>query len=253
MTRSGLTRFGAAILMFCLSLTACSDDSSLIEEIAPTQTEVIRDLPVDFQMPLTLWKMLLGDDFNFRVPEKAAPAAASADQDAKKDEAAPPPAPRSVDEKAIIFSAIEVLLEEKTRGVLKSPRIQISFPRGGGTLDLSQYVTDQVGTFFIRFLPTSAEKKVSEKTYFWSRAKKRRIDDEIYGTGCNKVLELGPEWTKMQSGEGFKVNTHRQRHASVLGGRFVFTVRTEKELFLSQVLVTDSVLRDFFCEDIVRR
>lgn len=226
------------------------------ESVDSQAVELLNVLPEDFKTPETVWNLILSSG-KAEPSSKANQKTESSNEAQKTDdhagavsESIPPLVDSSkLDLESIVFSALDVVLEEKNPGILKSPRIQISYPRGGGKLDLRQYLTGEIGTFFIRFQPIHIDKADRQFTLFWSRAKKRRIDGEVYGSGCNKVLRMNSDWETLQSSRGFEVNTHRDRHLSVIGGRFFFISNKGSEYYLSQIYILDSERKDLFCED----
>jgi hypothetical protein len=222
----------------------CGHDGEHESELE--EVELLNVLPDDFLTPETVWNLILN--------ESEKPAQQETKPAAEKEHNEHSDVPnvantQSLDLYSIVFSAVEVVLQEKNPGILKSPQMKVSFPRGGGQLDLKQYLTGRTGTFFVKFVPVSLQGSTSEEVLFWSRAKKRRIDGEIHGSGCNRVLKMGPQWKKNQSERGIEVNTHRERFLSVLGGRYFFVSRKDKEIFLSQIFITHSDHKDLFCDD----
>ncbi|MFN8945787.1 MAG: hypothetical protein ACK5WZ_14315, partial [Pseudobdellovibrionaceae bacterium] len=157
----------------------------------------------------------------------------------------------------IIFSPITIMLVEKNEGVLKAPQILIQFPLGGGRLDLKDYLTGVVGSFYVRFANSIVDENSEEKKdkvtstdeiYFWSRGKKRKIEDAVFGSGCNKIMELSPAKMADQDAMGIKVNTKNDRYVSVIGGHYFFVKRREKDILLSQIEITNSDLAVHLCD-----
>lgn len=149
----------------------------------------------------------------------------------------------------ITFANIKVKLIEKTAGVLTDPEIEFHFPKGGGNIDLSQYVKSQpVGTFSVFFEfeePPAGEKG---KVFFIPQAKKRKIEGEVWGSGCNKYLDLKKYVLGEVQKKGIEVNTTDQRHLAVIGGTFFFA----NDLSVSQITFRDSTQASLFCEGFVR-
>ncbi len=145
---------------------------------------------------------------------------------------------------AVTFSTITVKLVEKTSGVLIDPELEIKLPRGGGEIDLSQLVRGQ-GTFRVFFEFEETENKDKMQIYFVSKARKRKIDGEIWGAGCKKFMDLKNYLLKAGKEKGIEVNTTRNRHDSVLGGTFFFLMGRQ----VTQVTFTDHQQPQLFCEN----
>lgn len=148
------------------------------------------------------------------------------------------------------FTSIEVLLNEKNKGVLKHPSYKIKMPIGGGEIDLSTLMADKNGSFYLGFSLPSEYTDLDYKVFFVSRGKKRKIDNEVIGSGCNVYFELTKEFNKKMKKEGILVNTTRYRHISLLAGNFIFVAQKEKKTLLTQVQFTDSTNKALLCEDL---
>lgn len=149
----------------------------------------------------------------------------------------------------VTFGDIVVRLKEKNPGVLVEEELTFKFPRGGGEIDLSKYVKlDNPGSFYVFFEFEDLPKGEAGKAYFISRAKKRKIDQEVWGSGCNKYLDI----KKFIYGEGLKsgieVNTTRSRHLSVLGGTFFFANDSK----VAQVSFKDTSQPQLMCEEEIK-
>ena len=144
----------------------------------------------------------------------------------------------------VSFVPIALRLKEKTSGVLTDPEIEIKFPRGGGQIDLAQFVKDQQGTFLVSFQFETATEKEKTLVYFVSRARKRKLDSEVWGAGCNRFMNLQDYFNSHQAKDGFEVNTTRNRHLSVIGGTFFFAQGPQ----ISQVTFFDSRYPQLFCD-----
>ncbi len=144
------------------------------------------------------------------------------------------------------FATIKVRLVEKTEGILVEPEIELKFPRGGGEIDLAQFVKEQSGTFRVFFDLEESDHHDQMRAYFISRARKRKLDGEVWGAGCNKYMDI----QKYIFGEGMKkgieVNTNRNRHDTVLGGTFFFSSGNQ----ITQVTFKDSRQPHLFCDSV---
>ncbi len=148
----------------------------------------------------------------------------------------------------LTFVPLRVQMREKNPGVLSQEVSVIQLPRGGGEIDLSHFVKDKKGSFFVQF---TFDKNVSpEKSfvYFVSRNRKRKVDGEILGSGCKSYYDIKKYIAKTDKAGGILLNTTRLRHLSVLGGTFIFANVIGKEVRLSQVTFTDSKNAKYFCD-----
>lgn len=151
----------------------------------------------------------------------------------------------------VIFSPVQIVLAEKNPGVLRWPKVIIQFPLGGGKLDFKEYLTGVIGTFYVRFVSgTGAEEKDpgEMEIYYWSQAKKRKVENDVYGSGCNKIIQLSQKKINDEDKLGLKVNTKDDRYLSVLAGHYFFVKRTGKEILVSQIQMTNSDLSMHMCD-----
>ena len=76
------------------------------------------------------------------------------------------------------YAPLFVLLKEKNRGVLKESEYRLELPDGGGQIDLAKYVTGKIGSFYVDFEFEGQESQAKDqKILFYSRTKKRKIED----------------------------------------------------------------------------
>lgn len=147
---------------------------------------------------------------------------------------------------AIVFTTVTVRLKEKNPGVLIDSEIIFKFPRGGGEIDFSKYVkAESAGTFYVFFEFDEIPVKEKQKAYFVSQARKRKIDDDVWGAGCNKYMDIKNFIYGPGLKTGIEVNTTRNRHLSVLGGTFFFANDNK----VAQVSFKDSTQAQLMCEE----
>lgn len=149
----------------------------------------------------------------------------------------------------IVFSEIHVFLVQKNPGIIQDEAVKISLPKGGGTLDLAQYVNPQRGTFYVGFEFPSFEGSSETKVIFVSGARKRKIGGQIFGAGCNQFFDITERFFKEMKSEGIKVNTFQERYLSVLGGTFLFSAKKDKEVHVAQVSFRHSGFSPLFCRE----
>ena len=148
----------------------------------------------------------------------------------------------------MIFAPIKVILQEKTEGLLAQPKMSLEFPRGGGDVELSRYLRKDRGTLKISFHIDDFETGDEQMIYFVSRARKRRLEDGVYGAGCNRVFDVKNYVLGKNKTEGLIVNVTRDRHDSALGGTFVFSYKKEFQTWLTEVSFVDSKRPDLYCD-----
>lgn len=147
-------------------------------------------------------------------------------------------------EATLEFMPIEVEIEEKNSGVLRETEFKFKFPKGGGTLDLAPYTTERQGTFFLKIEVPDSMAGDDLRVYFLSNARKRRLEKDVWGAGCNQAMDITSFFKKTAKEEGLELNTHRFRHLTVAGGHFIFTHKNQ----ISRLTVTDSSQPDYFCQ-----
>ncbi|MBL7556090.1 MAG: hypothetical protein JNM24_09730 [Bdellovibrionaceae bacterium] len=196
----------------------------------------VRDTPSDFKLPGKLWNTLVSDG-----------GGATADGHDKKQEHGTASKEEKIDT-LIVWLPVEVSFSAKQSGILAHESVQYNLPRGGGTLDTAKITDGDKGTFYLKFNLNEFSNPSAMKVYFVSNAKKRRVDGEIFGAGCNVYFDVTKVFQKLNSGEGLKFNITDNRHISAMSGHFIF-VQTEKDkVYLSQVEFTDSKNRDYLCK-----
>jgi hypothetical protein len=203
------------------TLLACTKEYHFRTEEA--QNVKIDELPTDFKMPARVW------DLAEKTPEDK-----------------PGAEPENL---GITYSTIKVFLTEKNSKILQSPAYEIELPRGGGSIDLANYLTGESGTFFLGFeLPEEFKDGKNLKVLYISQARKRRIDDRVFGAGCNQYFDITLKFQEMMKSEGIKVNTTRNRHITVLAGHYIFSVIKDNQILITQVTITDSKNKNLLCE-----
>lgn len=88
-----------------------------------------------------------------------------------------------------------MLLVEKNENILSDPALQIKFPQGGGSLDLSRYVTAKKGTFYLSF-KFSDENFQPQKIIFVNRVIPRVMGSEKWGMGCHFAVDITDKFFK---------------------------------------------------------
>lgn len=146
------------------------------------------------------------------------------------------------------YSTAVVVLREKNAGVLIEPEIRISLPRGGGVVDLAEYLGSTRGTFFLKFEMEEFQPYENLDVFFVSKSRKRKVENEEWGAGCQAVFSLKSYMTKVGFDQGIEVNTTRARHVSLLAGHFVFGWNDGKRMKVTRVTFTDSSNSRLLCD-----
>ena len=138
------------------------------------------------------------------------------------------------------FYPLQVKLLEHNQSVLKKPSVIYNFPKGGGLIDLKDVLTGQ-GSFYFSF-PAEQFDENHEllHLYYMSNSPKIKIENDEFGTGCGKWVDLKSNFKKFKSEDYLKLNTHDLRYLRVLAGTYVFIFKQAKNIFLSQLTITDS-------------
>ncbi|MDG0815609.1 hypothetical protein [Bdellovibrio svalbardensis] len=232
-------------LWLFLALGACTKDPGF--HVAEYKEIKFEDVASDVKVPSKIWDML-----EFKAVSEHGEAQAASHGEApkaegggehgeKKEGAAGLP-------KEIIFSEVNVFLVEKNADIVKGEAIKIELPKGGGEIDLAQFISDQKGSFYVGFEFPEFTESTAQKVLFLSKGRKRRIDDKVIGAGCNQVLDITASFMKAMSKEGLKVNTTRERYTSVLAGTFFIAAQKAGNIYISQVTFKDSKHQNLFCE-----
>ncbi|MGZ3747146.1 MAG: hypothetical protein ACXWRE_07255 [Pseudobdellovibrionaceae bacterium] len=211
----------------CLALLACtkpghfrSEDSG---DLISTKTVKMEELPADFKIPANIWELVT-----------------------KSDDEKPGTEANSL---GVFYSSVKLFLTEKNPHILQTPSYVIEFPQGGGMVDLAQYLSGQQGSFYVGFeLPPEFQEGSNFKAIYISKARKRKLDERIFGAGCNKYFDITPKFLEMMKTEGIKANTTRQRHVTLLAGHYIFSVIKDHRLHITQVTITDSQNKNLLCE-----
>ena len=186
-----------AVLLLTLSIGCHKSEEGAEVHHGELRTIQMPEMTQDIQLPTKLWDMVTEASFEKAIQQSA----------------------------TFIFAPLVVNLEEKTPGVLTDSVIRLEFPKGGGQIDLSKYVRKERGTFKVRFDFEGFSDAESLKVYYISKARKRKIDDELFGSGCKHFFDVKDYIMKANGKDGLVVNVTRDRHDSALGGHFLFSYK----------------------------
>lgn len=231
---------------FCLFLLlgACSKEPGYhVEEYHEIKFD---DMATDVRLPSKVWDLL---EFKEAGHEGGPEAAHSSGKEEKKEEGKESAKEVGGGSKDISFSEVTVYLVEKNEGVVKDSAIKIEFSKGGGEIDLAQYISDRKGSFYVGFDFPEFTEATAQRVLFQSKTRKRRLDDKVIGAGCNQVLDITNSFMKSMPKEGLKVNTTRERSTTILGGTFFFAAKKADGIHVAQVTFKDSQHPGLFCEE----
>jgi hypothetical protein len=237
--RNFLLTLGLASGLSILMLGACSKHEE--ETHNEIRTLKVEDLPADIRIPSKAYAEL-----QFASADSSHAAAGGGGGEHGGGEAAAGAPAVS----GIVFAEVSVILKEKNPGVVKGGGVKIKFPRGGGEVNLADYITETPGSFYVSFEYPDFAGSSQQKVLFVSKARKRRIDNQVFGAGCNQYFDITKSFAKAMLTDGIKVNTVRERYTSVLGGHFLFSAAKEGSQYMAQVTFRDSAHNHLFCEDL---
>ena len=138
---------------------------------------------------------------------------------------------------------------QKEMKALSGPT-RILTPPGGGSIDLEDFITPLRGSFQIRITTENEhhEPQALNRIYFISHTKKRDLDTDIFGAGCDhKVYDITSKFVSAMGKSGFTLYTADQRYLSVLQGTFVFASYVPGALQLASLTFFDSRYQKWDC------
>lgn len=248
------TKLHIASLLLVLVASGCSKDEHLEAAHYEGPTMRVREQGADFLIPSMAWDLLLTSPADkAKAAEKASKGGGGGGEHGGGHggggESAAPAEDTVMTTSSFVYAPVTVILKEKNPGVLKEREVHFEMPEGGSEIDLAKWVTGHPGTFHVRFEyeGQQAEKIEDAKILFYSRAKKRRVGDEIVGAGCQRVMDV-TKFLKAQGETGMTLNTTRNFHTTVIGGHFLFSWMKDGMRKVSRVTFLDSSNPTLFCE-----
>lgn len=188
----------------------------------------------EFKIPTELWDQIINDK-----KENPAEEAKHGENKEEKKEEAP----------ILVWLPMKVQLSAVSEDILKNQNTEFEFSMGGGDIDFSKIVVGEKGSFFVKFLLDEFKEPSKVKVFFYSRAKKRKIEDDVYGAGCNVYYEITKKFINENAKQGIKTNITDNRHISIFGGHFIFASKIEGKIYLTQVSFKDSTKSEYYCQD----
>lgn len=152
-------------------------------------------------------------------------------------------------EPVYLFIPLEVELWSEPKGVI-AQRSKVLFSNGGGVLDLAHYVKDQ-GSFHLYFPEEQFESFPQlEHLYFISKAPVKKIDNENFGLGCGKWVDIQKNFKELQKDSFLKLNTTKERYIYTASGYYIFVFRKTNQVYLAHLNLLDSRYKDKYCPEI---
>jgi hypothetical protein len=140
------------------------------------------------------------------------------------------------------FLDLQISFWAKSELTIREP-VKFILPRGGGGIDLSDYVKTRKGSFFVDFEAVRTEKPEEPatplKVYYLSNAKKRKIGNESFGAGCDTYMDVS-SFIKSKQGQGIQVNATDERYVSTLAGTYYFVSFQPEKIYLAALTIGDS-------------
>lgn len=142
---------------------------------------------------------------------------------------------------------VNVYLIEKTQGVLKHSNYKFDYGPGGGELDLADYVDkNKKGTFYLAF-QIDPQEQGEVSAWYLSNTRKRNIDGDMVGNGCNTFFDITKYFSSEMSKKGFTVNSTDQRYVSALSGQYFLRAKKEGRVAIATIDILDSRYKNLLC------
>jgi hypothetical protein len=121
--------------------------------------------------------------------------------------------------------------------------------RGGGILDLAEWVSGIRGDFHlaIQVVPEEGLDPKNVKVFFVSQAPSTEIEGRPWGMGCGKLADVTSFYHKVLSKKGLRLNSTGNRYLYAATGTLVFAVGSGENLHLTSFSVTDSRYQHSLC------
>ncbi len=127
-----------------------------------------------------------------------------------------------------------------------SEPVKINFPRGGGYVDFADIVEGKRGSFYLNMSFDWKDMGLEDtdvsnlKIFFIGNTARRQINEQEWGSGCNKLFDVAQLFKTKIMGKGLLLNSTDQRYLSTVGGTFYFVLAKRGELHLATATFEDS-------------
>jgi hypothetical protein len=199
----------------------------------------------DLEIPHPLWQKI-------EVLRKPAETPAIAEKSATVNEPhsggeATPSGLDDSSETMTMVSATVHLLEAEP-GSLRGHNYEILLGKGGGTVDLANFVdTDSHADFLFGVDVPGFAEATKTKVLFLNDAHPRKIGGEVFGSSCTAFLDLTTFFTKQIAKLGQRVTTRQKLFINMMMGSYVIAFQNEERWFVTHITITDSRSSDLFC------
>ncbi|MBC7741793.1 MAG: hypothetical protein H7061_06335 [Bdellovibrionaceae bacterium] len=146
-----------------------------------------------------------------------------------------------------VFVPLQIELHDKSPGVLSAESLKFDYPKGGGQLDLKKFVVGNGSFYFNLTVDQFSKLPDLVHLYYVSHAPIKKIEDEHYGLGCGKWVDIKSQFKNLQKEDFLKLNTNQLRYLYVVAGTYVFVFRDGHQIYLSQLTITDSRYTNELC------
>jgi hypothetical protein len=227
---------GWILLFFGLTLVSCKKEP---EAEVPYRLGGVEKTSKEFVIPRALREHIEQDYLQFLKAQKS--ALTLSDKDV-------------LDRIPREFLDVTVYFRSSGTGVLVD-HTKFELPRGGGEIDLKDYVKGSKGSFYMKVAAqrsSEPEHKVEDlRVYFLSDSKERKIQGEKYGSGCKTFMDVTHFINKENNKEGLQLNAAGQRYLSVIAGTFYFVEFDEsRKLYIAAVRISDSRYPELLCDEV---
>lgn len=126
-------------------------------------------------------------------------------------------------------------------------KVHFQLPTGGGQLDLANVIKGRRGGFHMQMKISKLPENPELRVFYLSGARRRTLQNEEYGAGCEKWAEITSWWAK-HSHEPLLTYATDQRHVSVLAGTWLFAAISGADLWLGALTFSDSRWPQLQCD-----
>jgi hypothetical protein len=248
------------ILSACHSKTDVANDKFVEHDMSRAT--------IDIDLPTALWDRIEAVYHStYTKPAKEESKADASKGEAPKSD----PADAILDEVTKEYVPLTVKLVEKTdnHGILQSHDHLLLFGPGGGVIDLADFVESRRGSYFLQIefgkgkvesASTDADEagaanrdysKEPVKVFYLSNAKRRRLNGNVVGSGCNKYYDVSSFLSGAMKAKGLLLNTTEHLDVTALSGSFFFVSQINKTLYISQLSIKDSRFSQLQCRPMI--
>ena len=262
-----MEKISTSVLLLTVFLSAChhSDETTKMLEHDMSRATI------DIELPTTLWDRI--DAVYQSGPKPKSEGNEDKKPEGKKENKAEVKSETETgdplaDEVTKEYVPLTVTLVEKpdNKGILQSHDHQLFFGRGGGVIDLADFVENRRGSYYLKVIfgrgkPEDEKEdrnvidlsKESVKVFYLSNSRRRRWNGKIIGSGCTKYFDIASFFEKSMKGPGFLLNTTDHLDVTSLSGSFFFAAQVNKTLYISELSIKDSRFHPLQCRPMLSK